>query len=164
MGSSAAGLTAAVLRDHNGDYYLEAGALVLADGGVLCIDEFDKMRADDRVALHEAMEQQTISIAKGDISAVLNSRTSVLAAANPVFGRYDDQVSPGENIFFQAAILSRFDMIFLIRDIHDESKDKEIACHVIKLHQGIQQDVANEIDVKTLQRYIHYCRCKVRYS
>ena len=124
-GSSAAGLTASVIRDpSSGDFYLEGGAMVLADGGVVCIDEFDKMDDEDRVAIHEAMEQQTISIAKAGITTVLNSRSSVLAAANPVFGRYDETRTPGENIDFSTTILSRFDMIFLVKDEHDMQRDQ----------------------------------------
>jgi DNA replication licensing factor MCM5 len=136
-GSSAAGLTASVIKDAStGEFQLEGGAMVLADGGVVCIDEFDKMRADDRVAIHEAMEQQTISIAKAGITTTLNSRTSVLAAANPLHGRYDDLKHAAEQIDFQSAILSRFDTIFIVKDIREDKNDKMIANHVIGLHMN----------------------------
>lgn len=135
-GSSAAGLTASVIKDKaHGEFHLEGGAMVLADGGMVCIDEFDKMRLQDRVAIHEAMEQQTISIAKAGITAVLNARASVLAAANPAFGRYDDTRSSAENIEFQSTILSRFDLIFIVRDVRNDERDKRIADHVLSLHQ-----------------------------
>ncbi|CAO3608366.1 unnamed protein product [Cunninghamella blakesleeana] len=164
-GSSAAGLTASVIRDPSTrDFYLEGGAMVLADGGVVCIDEFDKMRDEDRVAIHEAMEQQTISIAKAGITTILNSRTSVLAAANPVFGRYDDMKSPGENIDFQTTILSRFDMIFIVKDEHNESRDLSIAKHVLNVHMNRQNlDSANsvgDIDLEKMKAYINYCKAK----
>ncbi|KAL3762694.1 hypothetical protein ACHAWU_001639 [Discostella pseudostelligera] len=135
-GSSAAGLTASVVRDARGEFYLEGGAMVLADGGIVAIDEFDKMRPADRVAIHEAMEQQTISIAKAGITTVLNSRSSVLAAANPVFGRYDDLKSASDNIDLMSTILSRFDLIFLVRDIRDEVRDRMICRHVMGVHIG----------------------------
>ncbi|KAJ5702653.1 hypothetical protein N7488_010201 [Penicillium malachiteum] len=169
-GSSAAGLTASVQRDHNTrEFYLEGGAMVLADGGVVCIDEFDKMRDEDRVAIHEAMEQQTISIAKAGITTILNSRTSVLAAANPVFGRYDDLKTPGENIDFQTTILSRFDMIFIVRDDHERGRDERIARHVMGVHmggRGMEEQVEAEIPVDQMKRYISYCRsrCAPRLS
>ncbi|AEO62870.1 29a48c9a-d121-4bb9-ae0e-f9fa8971b74d [Thermothielavioides terrestris] len=169
-GSSAAGLTASVQRDQSTrEFYLEGGAMVLADGGVVCIDEFDKMRDEDRVAIHEAMEQQTISIAKAGITTILNARTSVLAAANPIFGRYDDMKTPGENIDFQTTILSRFDMVFIVKDEHERSKDERIAKHVMGIHmsgRGVEEHVESEIPVDKMRRYISYCRsrCAPRLS
>ena len=161
-GSSAAGLTASVQRDVSSrEFYLEGGAMVLADGGVVCIDEFDKMRDEDRVAIHEAMEQQTISIAKAGITTILNARTSVLAAANPIFGRYDDLKTPGENIDFQTTILSRFDMIFIVRDEHERGRDERIAKHVIGIHmggRGVEEQIQAEIPVEKMKRFISYCK------
>ncbi|KZW02110.1 MCM-domain-containing protein [Exidia glandulosa HHB12029] len=163
-GSSAAGLTAAVQRDAiSREFYLEGGAMVLADTGVVCIDEFDKMRDEDRVAIHEAMEQQTISIAKAGITTMLNTRTSVLAAANPIWGRYDDGKSAGENIDFQTTILSRFDMIFIVKDEHNEQRDRTIAKHVMSIHMNRAndtQEATGEIDVAKMKRYIAYCKAK----
>ncbi|KAI5475627.1 hypothetical protein MNV49_001088 [Pseudohyphozyma bogoriensis] len=168
-GSSAAGLTASVQRDPvSREFFLEGGAMVLADGGVVCIDEFDKMRDEDRVAIHEAMEQQTISIAKAGITTILNSRTSVLAAANPVFGRYDDMKSPGENIDFQTTILSRFDMIFIVKDEHNQDRDRTIARHVMAIHmnRATQSQPVGEIDIDKMKRFVSYCksRCAPRLS
>lgn len=161
-GSSAAGLTASVQRDQSTrEFYLEGGAMVLADGGVVCIDEFDKMRDEDRVAIHEAMEQQTISIAKAGITTILNARTSVLAAANPIFGRYDDMKTPGENIDFQTTILSRFDMIFIVKDVHSREKDERMAKHVMGIHmdgRGAEDVAESEIPVQKMRRYITYCK------
>jgi len=169
-GSSAAGLTAAVVKNPGtGEFGLEGGAMVLADGGVVCIDEFDKMRNDDRVAIHEAMEQQTISIAKAGITTVLNTRCSVLAAANPVFGTYDDLSSTAEQVDFQTTILSRFDMIFLVRDVRDVERDRMLARHVIELHKGgAAKNNADSapISVEELRKYVSYCRsrCSPRLS
>ena len=163
-GSSAAGLTASIIRDQSsGEFQLEGGAMVLADGGIVCIDEFDKMRSQDRVAIHEAMEQQTISVAKAGITTTLNSRTSVLAAANPIYGRLDDLKSTQEQIDFQTTILSRFDCIFLVKDVRDTTKDIKIADHVFELHMnGKSQDKENdsEIALEDLKKYIAYAKMK----
>uniref|UniRef100_A0A914LTW6 DNA replication licensing factor MCM5 n=2 Tax=Meloidogyne TaxID=189290 RepID=A0A914LTW6_MELIC len=141
-GSSAAGLTASVIRDPaSRSFIMEGGAMVLADGGVVCIDEFDKMREDDRVAIHEAMEQQTISIAKAGITTTLNSRCSVLAAANSVFGRWDD-TRGDENIDFMPTILSRFDCIFVVKDQYDRNRDAQLAKHIVKVHTQATQPTA----------------------
>ncbi|XP_021910322.1 DNA replication licensing factor MCM5 [Carica papaya] len=169
-GSSAAGLTASVIRDSSSrEFYLEGGAMVLADRGVVCIDEFDKMRPEDRVAIHEAMEQQTISIAKAGITTVLNSRTSVLAAANPPSGRYDDLKTAQDNIDLQTTILSRFDLIFIVKDIRKYDQDKDIASHIIKVHasaDAAKGDNKGSKEQNWLKRYIQYCRteCHPRLS
>uniref|UniRef100_T1J5Z2 DNA replication licensing factor MCM5 n=1 Tax=Strigamia maritima TaxID=126957 RepID=T1J5Z2_STRMM len=163
-GSSAAGLTASVTRDPaTRNFIMEGGAMVLADGGVVCIDEFDKMREDDRVAIHEAMEQQTISIAKAGITTTLNSRCSVLAAANSVFGRWDE-TKGDENIDFMPTILSRFDMIFIVKDEHNQSRDKILAKHVMNIHMNALQTVdkvgEGELGLDFLKKYIGYCRTR----
>merc|ERR1711904_239223 len=128
------------------------------------IDEFDKLREDDRVAIHEAMEQQTISIAKAGITTVLNTRCSVLAAANPIFGTYDDLQSTAEQIDFQSTILSRFDMIFLVKDVRDQERDRLIARHVLELHKGGLEKNNEEtapISVAEMRKYVSYCKNRV---
>jgi len=155
-GSTAAGLTAAVVRTEDG-WALEAGVLVLCDKGIACIDEFDKMREDDRRAIHEALEQQTVSIAKAGIVATLNARTSVLAAANPKYGRYYADRGLRENIDLPPTILSRFDLIFVLRDVPNEEKDAELADHILRLH-GKMKSPAPPIPPEFFKKFVLYAR------
>jgi replicative DNA helicase Mcm len=158
-GSTAAGLTAAVVRDAStGGWTLEAGALVLADRGTACIDEFDKMSEEDRRAIHEAMEQQTISIAKAGIVATLNARTTIIAAANPKKGRYDKMLSVAENINLPPTILSRFDLIYVIKDDPSEDLDRRIAKHITETRRGYNPEAEPPIPIDLLRKYIAYAR------
>ena len=157
-GSTAAGLTAAVVRDTSGIFMLEAGAVVLGDQGLVCIDEFDKMRPEDRSALHEVMEQQSASIAKGGIVATLNARTSILAAANPMFGKYDPFKNLTENVNLPIPLLTRFDLVFVVRDIPGEEKDRQIAQHIISQHGESGTDTTSLIDIDILTKYLAYAK------
>lgn len=157
-GSTAAGLTAAVVKDKTGMMMLEAGAVVLGDQGLVCIDEFDKMKPEDRSALHEVMEQQSASIAKGGIVATLNARTSILAAANPLLGRYDPYKTITENINIPIPLLTRFDLIFVIRDIASAQKDERIARHILTRHNNRGPSSRTVIDPDILTKYFAYAK------
>ncbi|QLK24736.1 minichromosome maintenance protein MCM [Natrinema zhouii] len=182
-GSSSAGLTAAAVRDDFGDgqqWSLEAGALVLADRGIAAIDELDKMRPEDRSAMHEALEQQKISVSKAGINATLKSRCSLLGAANPKYGRFDQYEPISEQIDLEPALISRFDLIFTVTDTPDEEKDRNLAEHIITTNYAgelttqreempsmdvsqseideMTEQVDPEIDAELLRKYIAYAK------
>jgi replicative DNA helicase Mcm len=157
-GSTAAGLTAAVIRDKSGIMMLEAGAVVLGDQGIVCIDEFDKIKPEDRSALHEVMEQQTCSVAKGGIVATLNARTSILSASNPIYGKYDPYKNITENVNLPVPLLTRFDLIFIVRDSPDKEKDNLIASHILEIHRNTEQAARPAIDIDLFSKYLAYAK------
>ncbi|WP_349257147.1 minichromosome maintenance protein MCM [Nitrososphaera sp.] len=157
-GSTAAGLTAAVLRDKSGIMMLEAGAVVLGDQGLVCIDEFDKIKPEDRSALHEVMEQQTCSVAKGGIVATLNARTSILSAANPMYGKYDPYKNITENVNLPVPLLTRFDLIFIVRDIPEKDRDNLIASHILEIHRDIEHAAKPVIEIDLFSKYLTFAK------
>jgi replicative DNA helicase Mcm len=176
-GSSIAGLTATATKDESGRWTLQAGALVLADGGIAAIDEMDKMSKEDQSAFHEAMEQQTVTITKAGINTTLRSRCAILGAANPKYGRFDKFEAIMSQLTLPPALMSRFDLIFLMLDIPNEKKDSEISMHILQSHQAgidrkiieskmpfsgeideIRRTASPEISPELIKKYVAYCR------
>ena len=165
-GASGAGLTASVVKDEFlRGWSLEAGAIVLANKGICCVDEIDKMEKEDRVAMHEAMEQQTITIAKANIHSTLKAETTILAAANPKFGRFDPYVPIAEQIDMPPTLISRFDLIFPIRDVPDRSRDEKLAEHILSSFRK-PEDLVPEIAPDLMRKYISYAKkyCKPKLT
>ena len=160
-GATGAGLTASVVKDEFlKGWALEAGALVLTNKGICCIDELDKMTPEDQAAMHEGLEQQTISISKANIQATLRAETTVLAAANPKFGRFDPFELIAKQIELPTTLLNRFDLIFPMRDLPDKEKDEKMASFILQLHQsGEKQE--SEISSELIKKYVSYARRKV---
>ncbi|MDA4118315.1 MAG: minichromosome maintenance protein MCM [Thaumarchaeota archaeon] len=156
-GSTAAGLSAAVIREKN-TLMLEAGVVVLADQGIACIDEFDKMKAEDRSALHEQMEQGTVTIAKGGIYATLNARTAILAATNPILGKYNPYQNLIDNINLPIPLLTRFDLIFVLRDTPVPGQDEKLATHILDVHRKRAYVEMPPIQFDLLKKYIAYAK------
>jgi len=157
-GTTAAGLTAAVIRDKSGIMMLEAGAVVLGDQGLVSIDEFDKIKPEDRSSLHEVMEQQTCSVAKGGIVATLNARTSILSAANPMYGKYDPFKNITENVNLPVPLLTRFDLIYVIRDMPEREKDSRIAGHILEIHRDVEHAAQPPIEIDLFRKYLAYAK------
>ncbi len=161
-GTTGAGLTATVVRDDFlRGWALEAGALVLAHKGLLCVDEIDKMSDEDRSAMHEAMEQQQVSISKANVQAVLNCQTTLLAAANPEYGRFDSYKPISEQIDMPVTLISRFDLIFPVRDIPDRAKDTELAEHMLKGHKEPDSHQPM-IPYEFIRKYVSYAKKNIR--
>src|SRR6478672_5658814 len=157
-GSTAAGLTAAVIRDKSGIMMLEAGAVVLADQGLVCIDEFDKIKPEDRSSLHEVMEQQTCSVAKGGIVATRNARTSILSAANPMYSKYDPFKNITENVNLPIPLLTRFDLIYVIRDMPEKEKDSRVAGHILEIYHDPEHASQPSIDIDLFSKYLAFSK------
>ena len=160
-GVSGAGITAAVVRDEflHG-WALEAGAMVLSSDGLVCVDELDKMSSEDRAAMHEALENQTVSISKANIQATLIARTTVLAAANPKFGRFDPYGIIADQIDLPPTLINRFDLIFPIKDLPEEVRDEKMAKHMLSLHQT-PDIIEPEISTDILRKYVAYARQRI---
>jgi len=161
MAASGPGITATVVRDEFlKGWSLEAGAMVLANKGVVCIDEIEKMGAEDRSAMHEALEQQTVTISKANVQATLSAQTSVLAAGNPKYGRFEPSQSIVDQIDLPPALINRFDLIFIQRDLPNLEQDDKIATHVLNMHQ--MNEVKPAVDQDLFKKYVAYAKQKIQ--